>query len=99
MALTVSFQQVVHSIQYPYFWVSGLRKPVEIAQELADEVMNDLDKLNRFLGRNSDGRRSLEAHALLLSELWDAFPSEEMDHLKSWAKDLVDRGDWCRLNM
>ncbi|MGK7660413.1 hypothetical protein ACSQ8I_04510 [Marinovum sp. E06] len=66
--------------------ISGLRKPVEIAQELADEVMNDLDKLSRFLGRNPDGRGSVEAHALLPSELWDAFPSEEMDRLKSWCR-------------
>ena len=72
--------------------ISGLRKPVEIAQELADEVMNDLDKLSRFLGRNPDGRGSVEAHALLPSELWDSFPSEEMNRLKSWAADIVDRG-------
>ncbi|WP_240453770.1 TerB N-terminal domain-containing protein [Chachezhania antarctica] len=72
--------------------ISGLRKPVEIAQELADEAMNDLDKLSRFLGRNPDGRGSVEAHALLPSELWDAFPSEEMDRLKSWASTIVDRG-------
>ena len=72
--------------------ISGLRKPVEIAQELADEVMNDLDKLSRFLGRNPDGRGSVEAHALLPSDLWDAFPSEEMERLKSWASDIVDRG-------
>lgn len=72
--------------------ISGLRKPVEIAQELADEVMNDLDKLSRFLGRNPDGRGSVEAYALLPSELWDVFPSEDMDRLKSWASDIVDRG-------
>ena len=72
--------------------ISGLRKTIEIAQELADEVMNDLDKLSRFLGRNPDGRGSLEAYALLPSELWQSFPSEEMDHLKSWAGDIVDRG-------
>ncbi|ABA79393.2 hypothetical protein GQF56_06010 [Rhodobacter sphaeroides] len=71
--------------------ISGLRKPVEIAQELADEVMNDLDKLSRFLGRNPDGRGSVEAHALLPSDLWETFPSEEMDRLKSWASDIVDR--------
>lgn len=72
--------------------ISGLRKPVEIAQELADEVMNDLDKLSRFLGRNPDGRGSVEAHALLPSELWQSFPSEEMDRLKTWASDIVDQG-------
>ncbi len=72
--------------------ISGLRKPVEIAQELADEVMNDLDKFSRFLGRNPDGRGSVEAHALLPSELWQSFPSEEMDRLRSWASDIVDQG-------
>lgn len=72
--------------------ISGLRKPIEIAQEIADEVMNDLDKLSRFLGRNPDGRGSVEAHALMPTELWEAFPSEEMDRLKSWARDIVDRG-------
>ena len=54
--------------------------------------MNDLDKLSRFLGRNPDGRGSVEAHALMPTELWEAFPSEEMDRLKSWASDIVDRG-------
>lgn len=72
--------------------ISGLRKPLEIAQELADEVMNDLDKLSRFLGRNPDGRGSVEAHALMPSELWEAFPSEEMERLKSWVADIVDQG-------
>jgi len=72
--------------------ISGLRKPIEIAQELADEVMNDLDKLSRFLGRNPEGRGSVEAHALMPTELWEAFPSEEMDRLKFWASDVVDRG-------
>lgn len=72
--------------------ISGLRKPIEIAQELADEAMNDLDKLSRFSGRNPDGRGSVEAHALLPSELWQSFPSEEMDRLKSWASDIVDQG-------
>jgi len=72
--------------------ISGLRKPIEIAQELADEVMNDLDKLSRFLGRNPDGRGSVQAHALLPSQLWQSFPSEEIDRLKSWASDVVDQG-------
>jgi len=70
--------------------ISGLRKPVEIAQEIADEVMDSLDKLSRFLGRNPDGRGSVEAHALLPAELWQSFPSEEMDKLKAWANGIVE---------
>lgn len=56
--------------------ISGLRKPIEIAQKLPDEVMSNLDKLSRFLGRHPDARGSVESHALLPVELLDAFPSE-----------------------
>ena len=72
--------------------ISGLRKPIEIAQEIADEVMDDLDKLSRYLGRNPDGRGSLEAQALLPSELWELFPSEKLESLKSWAREQVENG-------
>jgi len=69
--------------------ISGLRKPVEIAQEIANEAMEELDKFSRFLGRNPDGRGSVEGHALLPNELWDMFPSEELDALKTWAGGIV----------
>lgn len=72
--------------------ISGLRKPVDIAQELADEAMDDLDKLSRYLGRNPEGRGSLEAQALLPEGLWDLFPSEELSRLSSWASAAVRDG-------
>ncbi len=72
--------------------ISGVRKPVEIAQEIADGAMEDLDKLSRYLGKNEDGRGSIEAQALLPRELWDRFPSEELEDLKSWAADIVSSG-------
>lgn len=72
--------------------ISGLRKPVEIAQEIADAVMNDLEKFSRYLGRNPDGRGSVEAHALLPIELRDLFPSEELDALAAWAEGVVRDG-------
>lgn len=72
--------------------ISGVRKPVEIAQEIADEVMDDLDKLSRYLGRNPDARGSVEAQALLPKDLWNLFPSEELEQLKAWAGDVVGSG-------
>ncbi|CTQ69515.1 TerB N-terminal domain-containing protein [Roseibium alexandrii] len=72
--------------------ISTLRKPVEIAQEIADEVMDDLDKLSRYLGRNPVGRGSVEAQALLPQELWQLFPSEELEKLKNWAENVVGGG-------
>lgn len=71
--------------------ISGLRKPIEIAQEIADEVMADLEKFSRYLGRNPDGRGSAAAHALLPAELRNMFPSEELEQIKSWAAGVVER--------
>jgi len=72
--------------------ISGLRKPVEIAQEIADEAMEELDKFSRFLGRNPAGRGSVEGHALLPTELWALFPSEELEAMKTWAAGVVSNG-------
>ncbi|ARU03233.1 hypothetical protein LOKVESSMR4R_04014 (plasmid) [Yoonia vestfoldensis] len=72
--------------------ISGLRKPVEIAQEVADEVIDDLDKLSRYLGRNPEGKGSIEAHALLPLDLWSLFPSTEMEALKEWAGGIMQSG-------
>lgn len=72
--------------------ISGLRKPIEIAQEVADEVMDDLDKFSRYLGRNPDGRGSVEAHALLPGELRQMFPSEDLEKIKAWVGGIVQAG-------
>ena len=77
--------------------ISGSRKPIEVAQEIADEVVDDLNKFSRFLGRNPDARGSVEAHALLPTELWQAFPSEELENLKTWAREIVANGGFAPL--
>ena len=72
--------------------ISGLRAPIKIAQEIADEVMEDLDKFSRYLGRHPDSRDSLEAQVLLPQELWDLFPSDKLKQLRSWAAATVESG-------
>ncbi|GGD39164.1 plasma membrane H+-transporting two-sector ATPase C subunit [Croceicoccus pelagius] len=76
----------------PILDISGLRKPVEIAQEIADEAMDELDKFSRYIGRNPDGRGTIEAQALLPAELWSLFPSSELEELKDWAREQVAAG-------
>ena len=76
----------------PVLDISGLRKPVEIAQKIADEAMDELDKFSRYLGRNPDGRGTMEAQALLPAELWRLFPSDELEELKGWAREQVAAG-------
>lgn len=69
--------------------ISSLRQPLTLAQNIADAAMSDLDKYSRFLGRNPDGRGSVEAHALLPQVLWSVFPSSEIDDLRQWCRDIV----------
>jgi len=72
--------------------ISSLRKPIEIAQEIADAVMEDLEKFSRYLGRNREGRGSVEAHALLPEDLRRLFPSEELEKIRVWAVAVVLAG-------
>ena len=72
--------------------VTDLRSPVQKAQKIADEAMDELDKFSRYLGRNPDGRGSIEAQALLPAELWGLFPSSELEELKDWARERVAAG-------
>lgn len=72
--------------------ISGTRKPIEVAQEIADSVMDDLEKFSRYLGRNPEGRGSIEAHALLPPELRHLFPSKELEEVRAWAVGVVDAG-------
>ena len=69
--------------------ISSLRQPLTVAQNIADAAMSDLDKYSRYLGRNPDGRGSVEAHALLPQALWSVFPSSEIDSLRQWCRDIV----------
>ncbi|WP_210242845.1 tellurite resistance TerB family protein [Pararhizobium mangrovi] len=77
--------------------IGRLRKPVEIAQSIADEVMDELDKLSRFLGRRPDERSSAAAHALLPAKLRPLFPSAELEALRGWAADRVAEGGFVTL--
>ena len=72
--------------------VSDLRSPMQKAQKIADEAMDELDKFSRYLGRNPDGRGTIEAQALLPAELWSLFPSDELEKLKDWAREQVAAG-------
>ena len=72
--------------------ISGTSQPLAIAKELVEEATDALDKYSRFLGRNPEGRDTIEAHALLPERLWPLFPSAEMEDLRRWAEEIIDTG-------
>ena len=72
--------------------ITGTTASLRIAKEIADEATNALDKYSRFLGRNPEGRDTVEAHALLPQSLWELFPNAEMEELRHWAEEIIDSG-------
>lgn len=72
--------------------ISGLSKPLDTVWAIADEAMNDLDKFSRYLGRNPEGRGTIEAHALLPEPIKHQFPCEELDGLKTWVQERIADG-------
>ena len=75
--------------------ISRITQPLNVARTLVEEATDALDKYSRFLGRNPDGRGTIEAHALLPEPLWTLFPSAEMDELRKWAGEVIDGGGLC----
>nr|WP_321443456.1 TerB N-terminal domain-containing protein [uncultured Cohaesibacter sp.] len=71
--------------------ISGLSKPVEELQFLADEAMASLDKYSRYLGPDEDRRGTVQAHSLLPQELRSLFPCEELDGLSNWALPILEK--------
>ena len=72
--------------------ISGTSKSLAIAGEIAAEATSMLDKYSRFLGRNPEGRDTIEAHALLPERLWPLFPCTEMDDLRRWVDGIIEMG-------
>jgi tellurite resistance protein len=72
--------------------VSGLRKPIEIAQEIADEAMNSLDAYSRLLGRDESAADTLRAHLMLPAAIRSQFPCPARDDLMEWAQSIIVNG-------
>ncbi|MCY4191676.1 MAG: TerB N-terminal domain-containing protein [Rhodospirillaceae bacterium] len=72
--------------------VSNVSPPLSIARAIADEATKGLEKYSRYLGRNPDGRGTLEAHALLPEAVWSLFPCREKEELRTWAASQVEAG-------
>ena len=72
--------------------ISGVSQPLTVAREIVEEATDALDKYSRFLGRNPEGRDTIEAHALLPERLWPLFPCTEIEDLRHWAEEIIEAG-------
>ena len=76
----------------PVLDVSGLRKPIEIAQEIADEAMEGLDGYSRLLGREPGAASTLRGHLMLPASVRASFPSQERAELEAWGRARIATG-------
>ncbi len=72
--------------------ITDLREPIRVAQEIANDVMYELEPFSRYLARNPDGRRSVQAQILLPRVLRAEYPGEELNQVKDWASELSRKG-------
>ena len=72
--------------------IANLSQPLSIASEIVEEATVALDKYSRFLGRNPEGRETIEAHALLPERLWPLFPCEKMEEIRGWSEGIIESG-------
>lgn len=72
--------------------VSSLSSPLSTAQTIADKAASALDRYSRYLGRNPEGRGTVEAHALLPEALWPLFPCPEKEELRTWVASQIETG-------
>ena len=72
--------------------ISRISRPLNAAKTIVDDATDALDRYSRFLGRNPDGRGTIEAHALLPQRLWPSFPCQEVDDLRRWAEEVIVAG-------
>ena len=73
--------------------ISHLTRPLAKAQEIANKAMYNLENFSRYIGRNPREKNSIEAHLLLPWTLRKTFPCKELEHLKAWVDDVIDKGD------
>lgn len=72
--------------------ISQSRAPVDALLKIAERACEDLDRFSRFLGRNPEGRGTVEAHALLPERIRGQFPCAELDALRDWTRARIAEG-------
>ena len=70
--------------------ISNIKAPVNVVQKLADEAMDELDKLSRLLGRNPEAKGTFKALSLLPPQLISEFGGTRLNEVKVWISDRLN---------
>ena len=70
--------------------ISNIKAPVNVVQKLADEAMDELDKLSRLLGRSPEAKGTFKALSLLPPQLISNFGGKKINEVKTWISDRLN---------
>jgi uncharacterized tellurite resistance protein B-like protein len=68
-------------------------KPTRALTTISESVQESLESFSRYVGRNPDGRDSLNALALLPQHLIDRSVNPELQSIRDWLTELVGTSD------
>lgn len=71
--------------------ITNMKAPVNAVQKLADEAMNELDKLSRLLGRNPNARGSFKALSLIPPQIISNYGGKKIDAVKTWISERIEK--------
>ena len=72
--------------------ISRLTQALNAAEKIVAEATDALDRYSRYLGRNPDGRDTIDVHVLLPKCLRPLFPCPEMEDLRTWVEEIISSG-------
>lgn len=94
LSLTYEAAAGTFSVDLTHFFedipdISGMFGPLKEVEEVVEQATDSLDKYSRFLGRDVEGRNTIEAHTLLPASLRSLFPNSATEEFRGWAEDVM----------
>lgn len=69
--------------------ITCMFKSLREVEKIVDEATESLSKYSRFLGRDMEGRNTIEAYTLLPASLRPLFPNTAVQEFRSWTEDVM----------
>ncbi len=102
LSLTYEAAAGTFSVDLTHFFedvpdISGMFGPLEDVEEIVEQATDSLDKYSRFLGRDIEGRNTIEAHALLPASLRPLFPNSATEEFRGWAENVMKSNNLVKI--
>ena len=77
--------------------IKGIFGSLREVRNIVEQATESLDKYSRFLGRDMNGRNTIEAYTLLPASLRPLFPNSAIREFRSWAEDVMKSNNLVKI--